>query len=318
MKLSMPATLAAVCAAGLLLSGCNRGDPAAGGGGSDDLQVAVIVKTLSNPVWEGVANGAEAAAEELGVGIEIAGGQNEEDIQGQIATVESFISQGVDVIAIAPNGTTQLQPVLERAVEQDIQVVLIDTDIPSFEGETAFITSEQEAGAGQVAEELVAALGGQASGAQFGVLDYPGNPTVDSRIAAGTAVLTAAGMQEVAQLPGTCDRATAQSATEAMLEANPDLRAIYGACGQNATGAAQAVRNSGRDVAIVGFDGINDEFAGISDGSIVATVWQDFPEIGAVSVRTGVDAANGEEVEASIAVPAQVVNADNVQDYEGY
>lgn len=312
-KLGTGIMLACVLCASL--TACGRGGDSASGG---QVKVAVIVKTLSNPVWKGVVQGAEKEAKSQNLDITASGGTSEDDIQGQIAKVEASISQNVDVIAIAPNGTSQLAPVLERATNEGIKIVLIDTDIPSLKSKTSFVTSEQTQGAGQVAQQLVDALGAEANGAQAGVLDFPGNPTVNARIEAGKAVLEKAGVDVASTLPGKCDRATALNSTQAMLQAEPDLKVIYGACGQNATGAAQAVANAKKDVLVVGFDGINDELKAIASGAMLATVWQDFPEIGAEAVRTGVDASKGDSVEKEIAVPAQVVTKKNVADFKGY
>ncbi len=305
----------------LAASGCNRDAGASSSGSEDAVKVAVVVKTLSNPVWQGVVEGAEAEAKSLGIDVEIDGGTSEDDIQGQIAKIESYISQGVDVLAVAPNGTSQLQPTLQRAADAGIEVVMIDTDIPSFEAKVAHVTSEQEQASSQVAQALVDALGEDIKGAPIGILDLPGNPTVDARIAAGRKVLEDAGAKIVAQLPGKCDRATALASTESMLEANPDLLGIFGACGQNATGAVQAVQNAGMDVKVVGFDGIADEMAQIEAGKMVATVWQDFPAIGAEAVRIGVEASQGESTDSgTVSIPGEIVSEENISEFadKGY
>jgi len=307
--------------AGSLLTACNRGSSGTTGnsGGSGQVKVGVVVKTLSNPVWKGVADGAQAEAKKLGnVEVQVTGAQTEQDIQGQISKIDSFISQGVKALLVAPNGAAQLQPTLQRAADKGIKVILIDTDISTFSAKTSFVGSSEADGATTVAQYLVKTLGDKAKGTQAGVLDYPGNPTVQTRVDAGKKVMQDAGMTVVSTLPGLCDRATALNATQAMLQSNPNIGAIFGSCGQNATGATQAVVNARKSVQVVGFDGINDEFADIKSGTMLATEWQDFPTIGAKAVDAAIDSINGKKVEANIAVPAKLITKDDVSQYNPY
>ena len=58
-------------------------------------------------------------------------GQSGTDIEGQIALIESMITQGVNGIAITPVDPT-VAPALDKAVAAGIKVVLIDNDIPNW------------------------------------------------------------------------------------------------------------------------------------------------------------------------------------------
>jgi ABC-type sugar transport system substrate-binding protein len=301
----------------LALTGCNRdggGDAASTDDGA--ITVGVVVKTLSNPVWQGVVEGAQAAADELGgVTIETAAGTSEQDITGQINKIQDMISAGVDALAVAPNGDAQLQPILQQAVDKGIPVVMIDTDIPSFSGKSSHVTSDQDTSATEVNEQIVDVLGDAAKGAEVGILDYPGNTTVQARVDAATKVFEDAGMKIVSTLPGNCDRATALNSATDMLTANPDIKAIFGGCGQGATGAAQAVQNAGKDVLVTGFDGINDEFKDIEAGSMLATILQDFPAIGEQAVKAVVAAKKGDTVDQQYLIPGILITKDTVGDY---
>ena len=64
------------------------------------------------------------------------------------------------------------------------------------------------------------------------------------------------GSKIVAQLPTDCDQTKGLNAAQDMLTANPDVTAIYGACGPPILGALEAVKAAGKKphLIIVGFD----------------------------------------------------------------
>ncbi len=309
------AACAVLLAAGLVvgLSACNRGGSGSGG---DSIVIGLVPKTLQNPVWQGVIAGAKEEASKLGnVTIKADAPQNEEDIQGQISKIQDLISGGANELIVAPDGDA-LKPVLQQAASKGIHVVLIDTDIASFSQKTSYVSSVQDTSSADVVGVSIKALGSAAKGAEVGILDFPGNNTVQARVDAAKKAYEAAGMKVVAQLPGKCDRATALNATTDMLQAHPNIKAIFGGCGQGATGAALAARNASKQVSITGFDGITGEFEDIKDGQMVATVLQDFPAIGARAVNAAVDAHNKKSVEKSYLIPGIIITKSNVSKYK--
>ncbi|MCA4132541.1 sugar ABC transporter substrate-binding protein [Arthrobacter sp. M4] len=314
-KFLLAATVAASSLA-IALTGCSGGTQASSSGGGKTFTVGIVPKTLQNPVWQGVIKGADDEAKALGnVKIKTAASNTEEDIAGQINKIQDLITGGIDALVVAPNGDS-LQPVLQQAISQGIPVVLIDTDIPTWKDKTSFVTSQQSESSAKVNEEIAKALGGSASGAEVGILDFPGNNTVQARVDAAKKVFQQTGMKIVSELPGKCDRATALNSATDMLTANPNIKAIFGGCGQGATGAAQAVQNANKNVLVTGFDGINDEFNAVKSGKMLATILQDFPAIGKQALDAAVDAKNGKTVQKTYEVPGILITKDNIDKYK--
>ena len=285
-------------------------------GSAKAITIGVVPKTLQNPVWQGVIKGTEDEAKAKGnITIKASAPNNEEDITGQINKIQDLITQGVDALVVAPDGDS-LQPILQQAVNKGIPVVLIDTDIEGFTAKTAFVSSDQAGGAKAVTNAAVKALGSNAKGAEVGLLDFPGNTTVQARVDAAKQVYEAAGAKVVSELPGKCDRATALNSTTDMLTAHPNIKAIFGGCGQGATGAALAVGNAKKTVIVTGFDGITGEFKDIQDGTMLATILQDFPKIGAQSIDIAVAALNKQPVNKTDQIPGILITKDNLSKYQ--
>lgn len=285
-------------------------------GAGKAITIGVVPKTLQNPVWQGVIKGAEDQAKTKGnITIKASAPNSEEDITGQINKIQDLITQGVDALVVAPDGDS-LQPILQQAVDKGIPVVLIDTDIKGFTAKTAYVSSDQAGGAKAVTDAAVKALGPNVKGAEVGLLDFPGNTTVQARVDAAKQAYEAAGAKIVSELPGKCDRATALNSTTDMLTAHPNIKAIFGGCGQGGTGAALAVGNAKKTVLVTGFDGINGEFKDIQDGTMLATILQDFPKIGAQSVDIAVAALNKQTVNKIDQIPGIVITKDNVGKYQ--
>lgn len=92
-------------------------------------RIALVVKSLGNGFFDAAAEGARAAAEEIG-GIEVIyTGPTAATAEGQIDIVNSLIAQNVDAIAISANDPDALVPVLQRAMDRGIKVISWDSGV---------------------------------------------------------------------------------------------------------------------------------------------------------------------------------------------
>ena len=239
------------------------------------------------------------------------------DIEGQIALIESMVTQGVQGIALTPVDPT-VAPALDRAIEAGVKIVLMDNDIPDWLGKTALATTDNY-NAGKIAGEYLKTV--LKDGDTLGILEgVPGVPALDDRVT-GMLKGLAGGpdVQIVGKGATNCTQELGVSAAEDLLTANPDLKAIYAACGPPAVGAAQAIENAGianDDIVLVGFDACCGELDKIVSGQEDATVAQFPAKMGELGVDTLVRAIRGEEVELLVDTGAGLVTADNVADYQ--
>jgi ABC-type sugar transport system substrate-binding protein len=239
------------------------------------------------------------------------------DIEGQIALIESMVTQGVQGIALTPVDPT-VAPALDRAIEAGVKIVLMDNDIPDWLGKTALATTDNY-NAGKIAGEYLKTV--LKDGDTLGILEgVPGVPALDDRVT-GMLKGLAGGpdVQIVGKGATNCTQELGVSAAEDLLTANPDLKAIYAACGPPAVGAAQAIENAGianDAIVLVGFDACCGELDKIVSGQEDATVAQFPAKMGELGVDTLVRAIRGEEVELLVDTGAGLVTADNVADYQ--
>ncbi len=111
----------------LLCSSC--GGPPAGvrqGGG----KIAVITK---QPIafWDDVKLGAEDAGKELGYDIIYSVAEGDNDYATQIESIKTAMKENVGAIVIAPNGRTELNDVLQQAVDKGIKIIAINSNVTS-------------------------------------------------------------------------------------------------------------------------------------------------------------------------------------------
>lgn len=111
----------------LLTMGCTQKKDAAGPSGGTGKH-AIIAKSTGNPFMERMMDGFKEAIEEIG-GEAILKAPDQPTAEAQIAMIEELISQGVDSIAIAANDPDALQPALEKAMDQGIKVLSLDSAV---------------------------------------------------------------------------------------------------------------------------------------------------------------------------------------------
>jgi simple sugar transport system substrate-binding protein len=243
-------------------------------------------------------------------------GESGTDDEGVIALIESMVAQGVDGIAITPTGPG-VQPALDAAVDAGVAIVLVDNDLPDWDGKSAVVATDNREGGRLAGQWLVEQL---EPGSTLGVLaGVVGTPSLDDRVDGMIEGLGDADITIVQQLATDCDQVKGVAAAEDILTAHPDVDALYGACGPPIVGAVEAIQNAGinpEDIVVVGFDASSDEVAKISEGSQDASVAQFPPKMGELGIETLYRAVKGEDVPANVDTGTAIVTIDNVTDFQ--
>ena len=290
------------------------GAPAASGGEKKPLNIAVVVKAVTSDYWKLVGAGVDQAMKtDPTIKATFLGPNEETDIEGQIRIIEAQISAKVDALAVAPSQADQLQPTLQKAVDAGIPVVLIDTNISTFDKKAAFVGTDNKLG-GQLAGEFIAKA--LKSGDEVAIIrGAAGDPVHNLREEGAKAALEAAGIKVVAVQPADSDRAKGQTVAENLLTANPNLKAIYATNDEMALGALNAAKAAGKTLVIVGFDASPDALKSIAAGELSGSIAQFPGKIGELGTLTAAAVARGEKVDAFVNTGVDVVSKDNIGDF---
>lgn len=264
--------------------------------------MAMVVSTLNNPFFVTMKEGAEAKAQELGYNLIVLDSQN--DPSKELSNVEDLTVRGVKAILINPTDSDAVSNAIRMANRADIPVLTLDRG--ASRGEVvSHIASDNVAGGEAAGKFIMEKVGEKAR-----VMQLEGIPGTSAARERGKGFLKAvdnSNMTLLSSQPADFDRAKGLNVMENMLAANPDVQAVFAQNDEMALGALRAVRASGKDVLIVGFDGTEDGIAAVNRGLLGATVAQQPDMIGALGVETAVKALNKEAVEKYIPVPLKVV-----------
>jgi ABC-type sugar transport system substrate-binding protein len=290
--------------------------PASSAATGDKVKIGFITKFPVDFYDIMVDSAKKWAADHPDVETVFAQGKSGTDDEGEIAAIESMITQGVDAIAITPT-SPNVQAALDKAVQAGIKVVLVDNDIPDWTGKSSVVATDNLAGgklAGTWLKEHLPA------GAKLAVLKGRlGAPSLEDRV---TGMLDTLGdaATVVGGSPATdCDQTKGLDAAADLLTANPDLTALYAACGPPATGALTAIRNAGitpGKITVVGFDASGDEIKAILAGEEAGSVAQFPDKMGSLGIETAYKAAKGETVEPNVDTGTAMVTKENAADFQ--
>lgn len=264
--------------------------------------MAMVVSTLNNPFFVTMKEGAEAKAQELGYNLIVLDSQN--DPSKELSNVEDLTVRGVKAILINPTDSDAVSNAIRMANRANIPVLTLDRG--ASRGEVvSHIASDNVAGGEAAGKFIMEKVGEKAR-----VMQLEGIPGTSAARERGEGFLKAvdnSSMTLLSSQPADFDRAKGLNVMENMLAANPNVQAVFAQNDEMALGALRAVKASGKDVLIVGFDGTEDGIAAVNRGLLGATVAQQPDMIGALGVETAVKALNKEAVEKYIPVPLKVV-----------
>ena len=280
-----------------------------------DVEIAVVLKTLSSEYWNYVKDGCDAAAADLGVKVTVVGPGAESDIEPQVAMIEQQIGAGCDAIVCAPNDAGAAAAALQAAIDQGIPVLAVDTNV-GIAGQTCFVgTSNVDA----------AKEGGLWAATQLGegakaviIYGQEGDNTSNMRREGYEAACAEAGIEVLAALSGQNTTDGATKTMEDLLNAHPgEIDVVFCHNDDTAIGAMNACKSAGvEDIIIVGFDGNKSAVELILAGELVkATVAQQPYAMGYEVVMAAYKAIKGETVAEVVNAPVKVVTAENGQEY---
>jgi len=246
-------------------------------------------------------------------------GQSATDDAGQIAAIEDLVAQGVQGLAVTLTSPAVI-PALDKAIAAGVPVVLMDNDLPDWTGKSSVVATDNLQG-GLLAGEWLA--GQLQPGDKLAILEgVPGVPALEARVDGMLQGLgdLASEVEIVKRLPTACAQDQGQTATEDILTGDPDVTAIYAACGPPAVGAATSIANAGiapEDIILVGFDALPDEVALIVAGSEDASVAQYPAKIGELGIDTLLKVVQGDTVEPFVDTGTALVTAENASEFGG-
>ncbi|NNH33407.1 sugar ABC transporter substrate-binding protein [Rhizobium sp. SEMIA 4085] len=281
-----------------------------------DVKLGFIPK-FPVPFFATMENAAKAyAAANPGVEIIYGQGASATDVEGQIALIESMSTQGVQGIAITPVDPT-VASALDKAIASGVKVVLMDNSIPGWDKAAALATTDNY-NAGKIAGQYLKSV--LSAGDTLGILEgVPGVPALDDRVKGMLEGLGGLTVEVVGRSGTNCTEELGISVAEDLLTANPDLKAIYAACGPPAAGAARAIKNAGiapDKVVLVGFDFCCGEEEALTAGVEDATVAQFPAKMAELGVDALVRAISGEDVPSLIDSGAALVTLENMSDFK--
>ncbi len=274
-----------------------------------DGSIGLSVSTQNNPFFVSLVDGAEKAAKDLGVDLSVADAGD--DVTKQVADIEDLIAKDISVLIVNPVDSDAVAGAVQNAIDQGIKVISVDRVVNGVTVDCE-IASDNIAGAELATQFIVDTLG-----ENIKVAELQGTSGASAAIDRGTGFHNVADvkLEVVASQVANFDRTEGMSVMENMLQANPDIQAVFAANDEMALGAVEAISGAGKDILVVGFDATDDALAAIRDGRMGATIAQQPELIGYTSVENAVKMIEGKEVAASIPVEVTLVTAENVDTY---
>src|SRR5215207_9245366 len=316
----LAAALALTAAASLALAACGGGDTGGAGGeaspggeAAEPVAVTLITKTSTNPFFIAMQKGAEEAGKANNVTITTAAGKEDGDETTQIAAIEAAVARGDQGILITP-ATDGVNPAIESARDAGLYVIALDTPPnPPDVVDITFATDNFKAG------ELIgqwAAATMEGKKANIALLDLFNDKVASVDYNRDQGFLTGMGIdvkdkakngdedktgkytggkggdyEIVCNEPTLGAADTGKTAMENCLSKTKDINVVYTINEPSAGGAAEALKDAGKDDAIiVSVDGGCDPgLKLVKDGTIGATS-QQYPvkmaELGVEAIKT--------------------------------
>jgi len=262
------------------LCGCGEGGP-------PRVTIAMMPKSKGNAYFIACKKGADEAAKELGVKL-LWDGPTDPDPAAQNQIVDTWITRGVDVIAVAVENREGMAAVLKKARAKGIQVLTWDAD-STAEARAFFVNQATPQGIAETLVEHAARnLGGKGEYAIITASLTAGNMIEWQKAIEAYNTAKYPDLKRVDLRP--CDDKQQKAFEEAntILNAHKNCKLIMAICSPAVPGAAEAVKQSGRkDVKVIGLGLPNENKRYVREGFTESVVLWNTMDLGYLTVHAG-------------------------------
>lgn len=250
---------------------------------AEKLVFGLSISTQVNPFYKAMADGMKDQAKKMGIEAYVLSADDKLD--KQISDVEDLIQKKIDVLLI--NATQAgAQAVIEKAAKANIKVITLQRQIPS-PAVSSHIGTDNVVIGSLGAEWIASRLGGKGN---VVVLEgIPGAASSEDRKKGAAKVFPKySGIKIVSQQTAEYDRAKALHVMENILQAQPNIDAVYCFNDEMAMGALSAVKAAKRTgIMITGMDANKDAVAAVKKGDLTMTMALPPYDIGRMGVIYG-------------------------------
>jgi simple sugar transport system substrate-binding protein len=214
-------------------------------------------------------------AEKRGVDLKFSDAQQKQE--NQFKALGAFIAQNVDAIILAPVVETGWEPILKKARQRGIPVILVDRGVKVTDEDlyTTLIASDFVAEGRMAGDWLAKKVGGKAN-----IVELQGTPgaapAIDRKKGFREAIAKYPDMKIVKSQTGEFTRAKGKEVMEAFLKSGGQIDAVYAHNDDMALGAIQAIEEAnkkpGVDILVVSIDGVKGAFEAMVAGKLNCSV----------------------------------------------
>ena len=315
-------TLAVVASATLLctsLTACNResgGTNTAGNssttGSASAKSITFALSTQANPFFVQMRESAQKKADELGLTINFQDASD--DSATQANQLANAAASDTGVVILNPTDSDAMASSVKQLTDANIPVVAVDRAVNNA-NIASYIASDNETGGKQAAKVLSDAIHGEG---EILVLQGKTGSSASRERGKGfdEGLKDNPNIKVVAKQTAEFERAKGLDVTTNLLQAHPNVKAIFAENDEMALGAVEALGNkAGKEVKVIGFDGAEDALKAIKDGRMHASIAQQPVKMAEQAVIEASKLLKGETAIKEMQVEVVAVTKENIDKF---
>lgn len=278
---------------------------------NEKFRVAYMPPATEFNYYIAIGEGIKAVAAEAGVDVFMLAPQSGADINGQMGMIQDVLTQDVDAIIFGTHDEFAAAPLLKKAVDDGIAVLMINSDIPNFPTPIHGVVGySQRNGTHAMADWAIEKYGDKPL--RVGVIE--GQPGYHSTERVGgfmDGIEGNANFDVVVSIDGKWNVEGGNVAGMDILQSHPDLDLVFAANDYMLIGASLAAKALGRsDLILLGNDGDTSGLEEIAAGNLTATVNTSPFLMGRAAMSATLDALKGSYPGGWIETPTTIEDKD--------